>query len=182
MSFNGVTVGNSATNTLTVQNQGNALMTITGLTGSGGINAVITATPNTFTVNPGSKQDVVVRFTPTAVASYSGTISVNGDQTSGPNTITFSGSGTLDGIPIFSKSGHGDTFFTLPSYVTKLHVHGHFVNVGGNSNFIADANGSNFINEILRNADYDADKIVPAGATIVISSSGSIDWTFTELR
>jgi len=46
------------------------------------------------TIAAGASQTVSVRFQPTAAGSYSGTISVNGDHTSGSNTVAISGNAT----------------------------------------------------------------------------------------
>jgi hypothetical protein len=179
-----VQIGQSATRQFSIKNTGNATMTVTGMTGTGGITAVTGVDWTQGAIAPGATQVATLRFTPTAARLYVGDIGVTCDATTGINTIRFTGSGTLNGIPVYSKSGHGDTFFTLPAYVTKIHIHGHFVDNGGlnNSNFIVSANGSNFINEILRINDYDADRIVPAGATLAITNSSYIDWSFTEMR
>jgi hypothetical protein len=93
MTFGAIDVGSSFSNTLAIQNQGNASLTITGITGSNGITAVTTVSWSGGTIAPGATQNVTVKFTPAATTSYTGTITVNGDQTSGTNTIAFSGSG-----------------------------------------------------------------------------------------
>lgn len=85
-------------------------------------------------------------------------------------------------IPLFTMAGKGDNVFTIPSTVTKVRVTGHFVDAGSNSNFIVRLNGASFINEILRQSDYDGILQTPGGGTIAITSSGSIAWTFTEVR
>lgn len=182
MNYGGVGLNSSKTNKMTIQNQGNALLTVTSITAPTSVVNVTSVSWTSGTIPPGANQDVSITFTPTTVTNYSGTITVNGDQTSGTNTITFSGNGTLDGIPIFSKSGKGDTVFNIPAYVTRLRAQGHFVDTGSTSNFAVRAGGSLIVNEILRNADYDGTHVVTGGALIEIISSASIQWTFTEVR
>jgi len=182
MAFGNIQVGQSFTANLTVSNQGNAVMTVTGMTGTNGITAILTPSMTSFTVPPGGSQNVVMRFAPTAPVTYTGSIGVTADQTSGINTIAFSGTGSLDGIPIFTRSGKGDNVFNLPAHVTRLRITGHFVDTGSNSNFIVHQNGGGLVNEILRNSDYDGTHVVIGGALIEIVSSGSIQWTFTEVR
>jgi len=57
------------------------------------------------TIAAGGSQPVTIQFAPTAAQSYSGTLTVNGDQTSGTNTISISGTGTLAGLPLFTVVG-----------------------------------------------------------------------------
>jgi hypothetical protein len=47
------------------------------------------------TIAPGASQQANQFFAPTAAQSYGGTVTVNGDQTSGTNTIAISGTGVL---------------------------------------------------------------------------------------
>jgi hypothetical protein len=47
------------------------------------------------TITAGGSQNVTVTFAPTAVTSYSGTVTVSSDATSGANTISASGTGTV---------------------------------------------------------------------------------------
>ncbi len=180
LSFGAVPLNTTATGLLTVGNTGNATLTFSSISAPCG--SMYNASQTSGTVSAGQTVNVAVQFAPTAVQTCNGNITVTSDATSGINTISVSASGTLNGVPLFSKSGHGDTVFTLPAYVSRVHVTGHFVNTGSNSNFIVDLNGRNILNEILRNADYSGDLLTTGGGTVQISSSGSIDWTFTELR
>lgn len=125
-----------------------------------------------------------------------GVLTVNGSGLltavgSGTSTITATcqgvpgrGLATLTLIPdqLFTISGKGDFVFTLPSYVASVHVHGHFVDTGSNSNFIVSLAGRGFINEILRQSDYDGVLLSTGGGQVVITNSGSIQWSFTEVR
>jgi hypothetical protein len=55
----------------------------------------LTASWLSGTIAAGGSQTVTIRFEPTTAATYSGTLTVNGDQTSGTNTIAISGSASF---------------------------------------------------------------------------------------
>ena len=79
-----------AASTITITNSGNAALTITGMTAPGG---VYTASSTTGTIEAGGALPVKILFKPTTVQSYNGTLTVNGDQTSGTNILPISGAG-----------------------------------------------------------------------------------------
>ena len=88
LAFGDVAVGTSATTPLTISNSGNSLLTWSGLsTGNG----VFTASPTSGTVAAGGSANVTLTFTPAARTSYSSTLTVTSDATSGTNTATVSG-------------------------------------------------------------------------------------------
>jgi hypothetical protein len=58
---------------------------------SGGLAAHTTATWTNGAIAPGASQPVTIRFAPTAAGVFSGTLTVNADQTSGSNAIGISG-------------------------------------------------------------------------------------------
>ena len=91
LTFGNVAIGQVATSTITITNRGNAALTITGMTAPG---SVYTASSTTGTIGAGGSLPVTILFRPTAVQSYSGTLTVNGDQTGGTNTLPISGTGT----------------------------------------------------------------------------------------
>ena len=69
------------------------MLLVTGMTVSGGLADHLTSSFTQGTVAAGSSQTVTVRFSPRAAGSLGGTITVNGDQTGGVNTIAISGTG-----------------------------------------------------------------------------------------
>jgi len=89
--FGNIVVGQQVSSTLTITNSGNAALTITGMTAPAG--GVYTASSTTGTIAAGGSLPVTILFKPTAAQSYSGTLTVNGDQTSGANTLAISGTG-----------------------------------------------------------------------------------------
>ncbi len=120
---------------------------------------------------------VVAGQTVNASASFY-TAASKGVSTTSNQTVDFQ----LAPVPLFAIAGKGDNVFTIPALVARVHVTGHYVEQGSNSNFIVDFNGRLFINEILRSADYDGVLLTTGGGQIVITNSGSIQWTFTEVR
>lgn len=94
LAFGNVEVGSSANGNFTISNTGNAALTVSGMTVSGGLSNTLTANWTSGSIAPGASQNVTVTFRPTSAQPYSGTVTVNGDQTSGANTIGVSGTGT----------------------------------------------------------------------------------------
>jgi hypothetical protein len=91
LAFGEVAVGSQRDLSITISNSGNATLTVTGLSVTGGLSAHTTATWTSGQIAPGSSQAVTIRFAPTSAGSFSGTVTVNADQTSGTNTIAISG-------------------------------------------------------------------------------------------
>ena len=86
LAFGDVTIGQTATATMTVANSGNSALTVTGITYPDGFSGEWSGT-----IAAGASQDVTVTFSPLAVTTYSGTVTVNSDMTSGGNTLSASG-------------------------------------------------------------------------------------------
>lgn len=94
LAFGGVMTNRTAQKTLTVANTGNGVLTVNGIATPAGF----TATPTSFTVNPGASRSVTVTFAPTALQDYTGTLTVDSDNTSGTETSACSGTG-IDNTP-----------------------------------------------------------------------------------
>jgi Abnormal spindle-like microcephaly-assoc'd, ASPM-SPD-2-Hydin len=90
LDFGQVTVGNTADRTLSISNDGNSTLTITSI--SGPCASSLTSSFTSGTIGAGATQNATLRFAPTSVVSCSGVITVNGDQTSGTNTLAMSAS------------------------------------------------------------------------------------------
>ena len=88
LAFGAVTTGATASATLTITNSGNATLTVTNITYPSGFSG-----PFSGAIAAGSASNVTVTFAPVAVTTYSGTVTVNSDATSGTNTISASGTG-----------------------------------------------------------------------------------------
>lgn len=186
LDFGGVGLNQSATRNFTIRNTGNATLTISGMTVPAGTGSAFVSTWTNGTIAANASQDVTVRFSPTAPQSYSGTVTVNGDQTSGTNTIPVNARGTLDGVPVFTRSGSGDTVFDgMPSYVTRVQVVGVFT--GRSSNFIMRVNGRLLVNELLGTSwgptRYDGTLLLPNGpGTVEVVNSSGVAWSIAEVR
>jgi uncharacterized protein YkwD len=101
LAFGAVEVGKTSELTLTIGNSGARTLSVTGITSPAGY------TPNwtSGTIAPGGSQQVTVRFAPAAAQSYDGTLVVNGDQTSGTNTVSLSGTGSLAAPTLSTLTG-----------------------------------------------------------------------------
>lgn len=91
LAFGDVPVGSQRELSYTITNSGNATLTVSGMTVSGGLASYLLASWTNGPIAPGASQVVTVRFQPTTAGSYSGVVTVNADQTSGTNTIAISG-------------------------------------------------------------------------------------------
>src|SRR5262249_48613587 len=74
--------------TLTITNSGNATMTISSIDYPTGFSGAFSGA-----IAPGATTNITVTFSPTDTNSYSGTVTVNSDATSGANTVNASGLG-----------------------------------------------------------------------------------------
>lgn len=89
LAFGTVAVGSrSAPALLTISNSGTSALTITGMQVPGG---AYSGSWTSGTIPPGGSQPVSVVFAPTTAGTFNGTLIVNGDQTSGTNSIAISG-------------------------------------------------------------------------------------------
>ena len=103
LAFGSVTVGQqSSAATLTISNTGNSPLTISGMLVPGG---AYSASWQNGTIAAGASQAVTIRFAPTAAADYTGVLTVNGDQTSGTNTVAISGIAGPDGGTVAKPVG-----------------------------------------------------------------------------
>ena len=102
LAFGNVTVNSSAQSTMTINNTGNSTMTVSSIGYPSGFSGSWSGT-----IVAGSSQDVTVTFSPTSATSYGGTVTVYSDMTSGVNTISASGTGTVvTATRIISLSGN----------------------------------------------------------------------------
>ena len=94
LSFGDVPVGSSRDASFTITNTGTGPLTVSGMSVSGGLASLLSASWTSGTIAAGGSQTVNLRFQPTTAGSYSGTLTVNGDQTSGTNTLPISATAT----------------------------------------------------------------------------------------
>ncbi len=88
LAFGSVTVGTTATRTLTIANTGNSALTVTGIAYPTGFSGAWCGT-----IAAGGSQAVAVTFAPQVAVTYSGPVTVSADHTSGTNTMAVSGTG-----------------------------------------------------------------------------------------
>ena len=101
LAFGDVAVGSSTESSLTIANKGNSTLTVSGITCPSGFSGNWSGT-----IAAGGSHVVPVTFSPTSAASYGGTVTVDANQTSGTNTATASGTGTVATTRIISLSGN----------------------------------------------------------------------------
>ena len=178
-----VQVGSAGSAAFNIRNDGNSTLTVSGITGP----CAGTSTTATWTsgqVPAASQQSVTVNFKPVTVQNCSGTITVNGDQTSGTNTIGITATSTLDGIPILLKGGSGDTVFDLPVYITRIRITADYG--GFSSNFIVKIAGRLVVNELVgttwKQTHFDGVYAIAGGGTVEVTNSSGVAWLFTEQR
>ena len=100
LAFGATTVATTVDRTLTIHNDGNAPLTVTGISCPSGFAANWTGP-----IPAGKSQTVTVTFSPDEAKTYSGTVTVNCNSTSGIKTIAASGTGTPEGVRIIRLAG-----------------------------------------------------------------------------
>lgn len=103
LAFGNVTVGSTATATMTIANTGTGPLTVSAVTYPAGFSGNFTS----GSIAAGASQAVTVTFAPTTGAAFSGNITVTGNHVSGTNTIAVTGNGGVA------------TTFTLSGVVTE---------------------------------------------------------------
>jgi hypothetical protein len=86
LDFGTVTVGQSVNRVLSISNDGNSTLNVTGISAPCGASS-FTSTFLSGAIPAGSTQNATIRFAPPSVLSCSGTLTVAADHTSGTNTI-----------------------------------------------------------------------------------------------
>lgn len=92
LAFGDVVNGSEDTATLTIENTGNATLTVSGITLPDGFTADWTSGE----IAAGASQEVEITFAPDDYDEFGGIITVSSDATSGTNTIECSGTGAYD--------------------------------------------------------------------------------------
>ena len=97
LEFGATTVGTTLTRTTTIQNLGNANLTVSGITVSGNSDFSIDSTTPARPINvaPGGSANVVIRFTPAAAEEDSGQLSIaSNDANEATVVVSLHGTGT----------------------------------------------------------------------------------------
>jgi centrosomal CEP192-like protein len=90
----------SVARSFNISNNGNAALTISGITASGDFSQ----TNNCTTLNAGASCTVNVKFTPTATGTRSGSVTITDTAPGSPHTVSLSGTGTTAPTPDFAVS------------------------------------------------------------------------------
>ena len=93
LAFGSVDIGSAREASFTITNTGTSTLTVSGMTVTGGLVEHTRASWTTGAIAAGASQTVRITFEPVAAGTFSGTLTVNGDQTSGINTLPISGTG-----------------------------------------------------------------------------------------
>lgn len=83
LNFGNVSVNSTNVKSLTIFNDGNMPLTVSGIICPNGFNA----TPQSFTLNPGESQNVAVTFSPQNQGYFFGIVTINSDKTAGVDYI-----------------------------------------------------------------------------------------------
>jgi len=98
VSYGTVSVGSSASASFTVSNTGGTAVTITKSKPPAlGIFVASTSLSESTTIAPGASVVETVAFTPPSAGSFSDTWNITGDDPTGPQTVTFTGTGASAG-------------------------------------------------------------------------------------
>ncbi len=102
LTFGNVNVGSTKQLTFTVSNSGNSALTVNLIAYPAGFSGNWSG----GTITASGSVTVTVTFSPTAVQTYSGIVTVNSDKTDGTNTIAISGTGTAIPARIINLNGN----------------------------------------------------------------------------
>jgi Putative binding domain, N-terminal len=135
LTFVPMQAGMTATKTLTVGNSGNSVLMVTGITYPAGFSGNWPGGP----IAPGASRAVTVAFTPMAALAYTGTVTVEGNQTSGTDTTAVSGIST--GFVLMQDSFTGSDGSLLTAHAADVKPVGAAWTVNGGSPVPALQNG-----------------------------------------
>jgi len=119
VSFGSVYAGSTATRSLILSNTGNASLSITQLSVSGGAFS-LSGTTTPYWLAPGAVLTVTVTFSPTAVTTYSGALTVISDAVNSPLTVSLSGTGAQVPQAQISANPASMNFAAVPAGGNKV--------------------------------------------------------------
>lgn len=93
INFGGIASGESITDTLVIGNAGYALLSVSNISSD---DPHFTVNMTNFTVNPGENREVLITFSPDAIALFSATLTISSDDPDEPvTTVTLEGEGQI---------------------------------------------------------------------------------------
>lgn len=116
LSFGNVTVGQtSAPQTITISNTGNSPLNVSNISFPSGFSG----NWSSGTISASGSQNVVVTFSPTSATSYSGTVTINSDATSGSGDFGVSGDGVWSySPPTVVAPANNAKYSSIPNGIT----------------------------------------------------------------
>lgn len=103
ISFGNVSVGNTATQSLTITNTGTATVNVSQATISGAGYTIVGGNPSS-SIPVGQSSTVQIQFAPLSTGTLAGTLTVVSDASNSPLTISMVGSGTQPGLTMSPAS------------------------------------------------------------------------------
>ena len=159
LSFGQILAGQTASKIISITNSGSAFVTVTGITYPAGFSSEFTA----GIILPGATQNITVRFAPTALTTYGGTITVHVDPSTATVTTPVSGTGATTAIADFDGDFDADIAVYRPS-TGEWFVRGQFTKTWGGPGFVAVP------------GDYNGDR----SADIVVYETATGRWFFLD--
>jgi hypothetical protein len=183
LSFGNVNVGSSSTKTFTIQNTGNATLTVNSVSCPSGFST----NWSSGTIAAGSSRSVTITFSPTQAKSYSGSITVSSNASNGTQSISASGTGVqpaptfTPAIGTYTACGSGSLICDGETYTAgtiKATVISYNTSTNKATFRVAKCDGSNFSSAgymylvwsnicISYDYEYSARKQVTAGVSYV---------------
>jgi hypothetical protein len=182
LGYGDVLVGTEVAKDITIRNVGNTPMTVTSLQVPAG--GAFTASWINGQIPANGSQNVRLFFKPSEARSYDGNLTVQADHTTGNNQMRIAARGVL---PLFSRSGVGDTVFDMPASVARVRIQA--APTTNCQNFIVRIGGrASIVNVILGTCSVadapslDSTYLTGGGGVVEITKATGVRWTIEEVR
>ncbi|UZR93209.1 choice-of-anchor D domain-containing protein [Chondrinema litorale] len=150
LNFGDVILGETQNKNITIENNGNTELTITSISSD---NSQF-KTSYSGTIQAGGSVVVSVAFTPTSTGEQSATMAISSDKTSGSNTVTLSGTGTID------NSDNTDETYVSTIYEAETTEYEVLTESGSNGSVVAASDKSTYLSDETALQLYDkGDKV-----------------------
>jgi hypothetical protein len=134
--------------------------------------SAFTVSPTSFTLQPSDSQTVTVTFTPTQATGYSGSITIMHNASGSPSTVSVSGIGVTEALPIINVDPTSLSFGNVT------------VNTSSDKEFTITNDGTAELEVSSLNSDEGAFTVNPTSINVPVGESLNITVTFipTEAR